>query len=122
MRTVYLGTSDFAATVLRALAESPHRPALVVTAPDRKRGRGRRMQSPPAAEAARELEIELLQASSVNDPEAVEHEHAVEVVDLVLDDARLAALGVHRERPPVLVTRGAGVGARAIVTRWQGRR
>jgi methionyl-tRNA formyltransferase len=71
VRTVYLGTSGFAATVLRRLAASPHRPQLVVTPPDRPRGRGRRTQSPPVAEAARELEIELLQAASVNDPGAL---------------------------------------------------
>ncbi len=72
MRTVYLGTSEFAAVVLRRLAESPHRPLLVVTPPDRPKGRGRRTQSPPAAEAARELEIELLQAADVNDEAAQE--------------------------------------------------
>jgi methionyl-tRNA formyltransferase len=66
----FLGTSDFAATVLRRLAGSPHRPQLVVTPPDRPRGRGRRMGSPPAAEAARELGIDLLQVPSVNEPEA----------------------------------------------------
>ncbi len=67
MSTVYLGTSDFAATVLRRLAGSEHRPALVVTPPDRPKGRGRKLSPPPAAEAARELEIELLQAEDVND-------------------------------------------------------
>jgi methionyl-tRNA formyltransferase len=67
VRTVYLGTSEFAATVLRRLAQSEHRPLLVVTPPDRPRGRGRRTQAPPAAEAARELEIGLLQAADVND-------------------------------------------------------
>lgn len=72
MRTVYFGTSSFAATVLRRLAESDHRPALVVTPPDRPRGRGRRLAPPPAADAARELGIELLQAGSVNEPDAVE--------------------------------------------------
>ena len=72
MRTVYLGTSDFAATVLRRLAGSRHRPQLVVTPPDRPKGRGRRSGSPPAAEAARELGIELLQAEDVNDLAALE--------------------------------------------------
>jgi methionyl-tRNA formyltransferase len=65
--TVYLGTSDFAATVLRRLAGSEHRPALVVTPPDRPKGRGRKLAPPPTAEAARELGIELLQAEDVND-------------------------------------------------------
>ncbi len=72
MRTVYLGTSDFAAAVLRRLAGSRHRPQLVVTPPDRPKGRGRHSGSPPAAEAARELGIELLQAGDVNDPAVLE--------------------------------------------------
>ena len=58
MRTVYLGTSDFAAAVLERLAESAHRPALVVTRPDRPRGRGRKLAAPPVADAARALGIE----------------------------------------------------------------
>jgi len=70
--TVFLGTSDFAATVLERLAGSSHRPSLVVTPPDRPRGRGRRTQSPPAAEAARELSLELLQAANVNEDEPLE--------------------------------------------------
>jgi methionyl-tRNA formyltransferase len=72
VRIAYLGTSEFAATVLRDLARSAHRPLLVVAPPDRPQGRGRRMQSPPAAEAARELGIELLQAADVNDEAALE--------------------------------------------------
>ena len=71
-RTVFFGTSEFAATVLRRLAESPHRPVLAVTPPDRPRGRGRRLASPPAADAARELEIGLTQTANVNDPEPLE--------------------------------------------------
>ena len=61
MRTVYLGTSEFAAAVLRRLADSPHRPVLVVTRPDRPRGRGRKLAPPPVAETARELGLELAQ-------------------------------------------------------------
>jgi methionyl-tRNA formyltransferase len=72
VRTAYLGTSEFAATVLRRLADSPHRPALVVTPPDRRQGRGRRLQPPPAAMAAQELELELLQAENVNEEGALE--------------------------------------------------
>lgn len=72
MRNVYLGTSDFAATVLRRLAASDHRPALVVTRPDRPKGRGRKMQSPPVADAARELEIPLIQPVDVNAPDSIE--------------------------------------------------
>ena len=66
MRTVYLGTSEFAASVLERLASSAHRPALVVTRPDRPKGRGRTLQPPPVAVAARELGIELAQPDDVN--------------------------------------------------------
>ncbi len=78
MRTAYLGTSDFAATVLRALADSPHRPELVVTPPDSRRGRGRRELPPPAAEAAAELGLELLQAGDVNAEPALERIRAAQ--------------------------------------------
>src|ERR1700704_5864326 len=70
MRTVFLGTSEFAAAVLRRVAASPHRPSLVVTRPDRPRGRGRKLSAPPVAGAARELGIELDQPESVNDQQA----------------------------------------------------
>ena len=72
MRTVYLGTSEFAADVLRVLAASPHAPQLVVTRPDRPRGRGRKLASPPVLDVARELAIETDQPESVNDDAARE--------------------------------------------------
>jgi methionyl-tRNA formyltransferase len=72
LATVFLGTSEFAAAVLARLADSPHRPALVLTRPDRPRGRGRRSAPPPVAERARELGLALAQPDSVNDPEARE--------------------------------------------------
>ena len=72
MRTAYLGTSEFAATVLRRLADSPHRPALVVTPPDSRRGRGRKLAAPPAAEVARELDLKLHQTADVNGEESRE--------------------------------------------------
>ena len=67
MRTVYLGTSEFAATVLRRLAGTPHRPSLVVTPPDRRQGRGRKVKPPPAAVAAEELGLDLMQVESVSE-------------------------------------------------------
>ncbi|MDQ2939834.1 MAG: methionyl-tRNA formyltransferase [Actinomycetota bacterium] len=71
-RTVFLGTTDFAATVLRRLADSTHRPQLVLAPPDRPQGRGRRTLPHPAATAARELDLPLLQVENINASEAVE--------------------------------------------------
>lgn len=70
MRTVYLGTSVFAGTVLRSLADSRHRPVLVVSRPDSPQGRGRKLRPPPTVTVARELEIELYQPESVNTEQA----------------------------------------------------
>jgi methionyl-tRNA formyltransferase len=72
LSTVFLGTSDFAAAILARLAErAEHRPALVVTRPDRPAGRGRRLVAPPVAERARELGLALEQPHSVNDAQTV---------------------------------------------------
>ena len=70
MRIAYLGTSGFASVVLRRLAESPYRPALVVTPPDRPKGRGRKLSPSPVAALASELDINLHQTADVNEPES----------------------------------------------------
>ena len=78
VRTVYLGTSEFAVDVLRRLAQSDHRPSLVVTRPDRPSGRGRRLSAPPVAGAGRQLGLDLDQPESVNSEEARERIAAAE--------------------------------------------
>jgi methionyl-tRNA formyltransferase len=77
VRTVYLGTSAFAAAVLDRLAASPHRPELVITRPDRPRGRGRRLASPPVAERARELGLDVAQPEDLHAPESVDRLAAI---------------------------------------------
>jgi methionyl-tRNA formyltransferase len=72
VRTVFVGTAQFAVEVLRQLAASAHRPALVITRPDAPAGRGRRLTAPPVARAARELGIELCQPESINSDQALE--------------------------------------------------
>ncbi len=88
MRTVFLGTSDFAAVILEQLAGvgehgssqsgssqdgiGPHHPALVITRPDRPAGRGRKLTAPPVADTARALGLRLVQPESVNDADVRE--------------------------------------------------
>jgi methionyl-tRNA formyltransferase len=67
MRTVFLGTSAFAAAVLERMAAGEHRPVLALTRPDRPRGRGRKLGSPPVAETAHRLGIALEQPANVNE-------------------------------------------------------
>jgi methionyl-tRNA formyltransferase len=66
LRTAYLGTSEFAAAVLRRLAASSHAPALVLTPPDSRQGRGRKLAPPPAAVTAGELGLALHRSADVN--------------------------------------------------------
>ncbi|MEA2157494.1 MAG: methionyl-tRNA formyltransferase [Solirubrobacteraceae bacterium] len=84
MRTVFLGTSDFAASILQRLAAGAHRPQLVITRPDRPRGRGRRLAAPPVADAARALGLELLQPENVNDGQSLARIAAAEPEELVI--------------------------------------
>jgi methionyl-tRNA formyltransferase len=84
VRTVYLGSSEFAAAILRRLAASPHRPALVVTRPDAPKGRGRRLAAPPVADAARELGLDVAQPERVNEDAAIATIAAAEPDALVL--------------------------------------
>jgi methionyl-tRNA formyltransferase len=66
VRLAYLGTSDFAAALLRQLVDAGRAPELVVTRPDRPKGRGRKLSSPPVADVARELGLELAQPEDIN--------------------------------------------------------
>ena len=67
MRTVFFGTPHFAVPTLDALVAAGHAPVLVISQPDRPVGRGRRLVSPPVAEAARALGLELAQPERVKD-------------------------------------------------------
>ena len=84
MRTVYVGTSEFSVAVLEELARSVHRPDLVVTRPDRPRGRGRKLSPPPVAEQARRLGIALIRPDDVNSEEAREPIAAAEPEAVVI--------------------------------------
>jgi methionyl-tRNA formyltransferase len=82
---VFLGTTDFAASILDRLAARPeHRPSLVLSRPDRPRGRGRRLSSPPVAEHARALGLALEQPENVNDEQTAARIAAVEPAAVVV--------------------------------------
>jgi methionyl-tRNA formyltransferase len=113
----YLGTSEFAVGVLRRLADSPRRPALVVTRPDRPRGRGRKLASPPVADAARELGLPLAQPADVHELDLFEHEHVVVCAfGALLRERLLDHTGLLNVHPSLLPRwRGAAPIERAIM-------
>jgi methionyl-tRNA formyltransferase len=84
VRTVYLGTSDFAVAVLDRLLDSPHAPALVVTRPDRPKGRGRKLLPPPVAQRAIDAGLELAQPEDLHAPEVLERIDAAQPDALIV--------------------------------------
>ena len=72
MRIVYFGTPDFAVAPLRALSEAGHEIVLVVTQPDKPRGRGHAMQFPPVKEEAIRLGIPVAQPERARDADFID--------------------------------------------------
>lgn len=66
MKVVFFGTPEFAVPTLQALA-GEHDLSLVVTAPDRKKGRGKKLRPSPVKKAAEALNIPVFQPENVND-------------------------------------------------------
>jgi methionyl-tRNA formyltransferase len=64
-----MGTPDFAVPCFHALRCSPFDLKLVVTQPDRPKGRGRRLTPPPVKEAAQKFGYDVLQPANVRSPE-----------------------------------------------------
>ncbi|HMC61328.1 MAG TPA: hypothetical protein VKJ01_19215, partial [Candidatus Solibacter sp.] len=65
MRLVFLGTPAFAVPTLESLVEAGHEVPLVVTQPDRPRGRGQNAAPPPVKEAALRLGLGVYQPERV---------------------------------------------------------
>src|SRR3954471_11757569 len=123
MRTVYLGTSEFAAAVLDRLADGPHRPALVVTRPDSRRGRGRGLAPPPVAVRARELGLEVVQPERLHEPEVLERIAAAQpevlcvcAYGVLIKEPLLSAYEIFNVHPSLLPRwRGAAPVERAMM-------
>ena len=69
LRIAFAGTPTFARTILAALCQSEFTPNLVLTQPDRPKGRGRAVQASPVKELAQELGLPLAQPANLRDPE-----------------------------------------------------
>ena len=67
-----MGTPDSAVGALEAIIEAGHEVSLVVTQPDREKGRGKEVQFPPVKEAALKHELPVFQPRRIKTPEAVE--------------------------------------------------
>jgi methionyl-tRNA formyltransferase len=124
MKLVFLGTPEFALPSLSALARR-HDVSLVLTQPDRPKGRGRQVAEPPVKALARSLGLPVLQPEALGEAEMRPHferagaEAAVVVAyGLKIPDWLLAfhprgAVNVHGSLLPAY--RGAAPVSRAII-------
>ena len=76
-RVVFMGTPEFAGPCLSALAESPDEAVLVVTQPDRPKGRGRKSAPPYIKSLALELGLPVWQPEGLHAPEAADRLRAL---------------------------------------------
>ncbi len=68
-KIIFFGTPAFAVPTLKSLVEQGHHVLGVVTQPDRPKGRGRKLMSPPVKETALELGLRVLQPEKASDPD-----------------------------------------------------
>lgn len=72
MRIVFMGTPDFSVGALEAIIGDGHEVVVVVTQPDKPKGRGKEMQFPAVKECALKHGITVFQPVKVKTPESVE--------------------------------------------------
>ena len=65
MRIIFMGTPDFSVPSLNALVDAGHEIICVVARPDKPKGRGKKLVSPPTIQRARELGIPTRQPRRV---------------------------------------------------------
>jgi methionyl-tRNA formyltransferase len=115
-QVAFFGTSAFAAEVLSALHGRGVAVTSVVSQPDRRSGRGRRMQPPPVAERARELGLPLAQTADASStvPEAAAG--IVVAFGQIIGPPLLGAYPLYNLHPSLLPRwRGAAPVERAIM-------
>ncbi len=112
MKVVFMGTPDFAVATVDAIAKAGHEIVLVVTQPDKPKGRGKEMKYPDVKVWALEHNIEVFQPVKIREPEAIEflskYEADIFVVaafgqilpQVILDMPRLGCVNVHASLLP----------------------
>lgn len=68
---LFAGTPDFAQVSLQALVESGYAPAAVLTQPDRRAGRGKRLTASPVKLYAQSVDIDVWQPETLRDANVV---------------------------------------------------
>lgn len=125
LRIAYFGTPDFAVPGLRALMASAHRVVVLVSQPDRPKGRGQKLLATPTRAVAEAAGIPVLQPTRLKDEAFVEQLRAFApdlgvvaaygriIPDAVLAVPRLGMINIHASLLPAY--RGAAPVHRAVI-------
>jgi len=125
MKVIFAGTPDFAAAALKAIAAASFEIPLVLTQPDRPKGRGMQLAPSPVKQAALELGLRVAQPEKLrNNAEALQMLKEVEADVMVvaayglilpqdvLDTPKHGCLNIHASLLPRW--RGAAPAPRAV--------
>lgn len=88
MRIIFMGTPDFAVKILDCLEREGHEIFLVVTQPDKPKGRTKELTPPPVKVWADERNLPVYQPESIRSPEAI-----AMIRDFPIDIGVVAAYG-----------------------------
>ncbi|ADH99200.1 methionyl-tRNA formyltransferase [Salisediminibacterium selenitireducens] len=112
MKVIFMGTPDFSVPVLEGLCESGYDVVMVVTQPDRPKGRKKQLTPPPVKVAAEKRGLSVYQPEKIRDPKEAEHVLAADADLLVtaaygqilpkeiLESTRLGCINVHASLLP----------------------
>jgi methionyl-tRNA formyltransferase len=112
MKIIFMGTPDYAVGALESIIEAGHEVTLVVTQPDKPKGRKGQVQFPPVKESALKYNIPVFQPVKIKTPEAVaelrKYEADIFVVAAfgqilsreILDMPRLGCVNIHASLLP----------------------
>ena len=81
---IFAGTPEFSVHSLMALTEIGFHPSLVITQPDRRAGRGKKIKKSPVKIAAEKLQIPISQPASINESEYLEYLKQIDIEIIVV--------------------------------------
>lgn len=116
LRIGFAGTPEFAAAHLDALLASDFAPVAVLTQPDRKAGRGKKLQASPVKALALEKSLPVFQPTSLKHPDS---ENLLK--DLDLDVLIVVAYGLILPETILGIPRSGCINVHAsLLPRWRG--
>ena len=116
LRIGFAGTPEFARSILQQLCASEYTPQIVLTQPDRPKGRGRSLQASPVKDYAQDQGLPIYQPQSLRAAESI-----VPLIDLNLDVLIVAAYGLILPKHVLELPRLGCINVHAsLLPRWRG--